>query len=100
MHPIPIVHGLTVGELAGMINGEGWLDGGIQCDLEVIPVENYDRKTIFSLLLKPSPNLPNDQSVRLYPFLCLFEGTPISVGRGTEIPFQIIGYPNPDFGSF
>jgi uncharacterized protein YbbC (DUF1343 family) len=95
MHPIPIVHGLTVGELAGMINGEGWLANGLKCDVEIIPVKNWTHEDFYSLPVKPSPNLPNDQAVRLYPSLCLFEGTVISVGRGTEIPFLVIG--NPEF---
>lgn len=95
MHPIPIVHGLTVGELAGMINGEGWLENGVKCDVETIPVKNWKHEDFYSLPVKPSPNLPNDQAVRLYPSLCLFEGTVISVGRGTEIPFLVIG--NPEF---
>jgi uncharacterized protein YbbC (DUF1343 family) len=93
MHPIPIVHGLTVGELAGMINGEGWLENGIKCDLEVIRLKNWTHDTFYSLPVKPSPNLPNDQAVKLYPSLCLFEGTVISVGRGTQTPFLIIGNP-------
>jgi uncharacterized protein YbbC (DUF1343 family) len=93
MHPIPIVHGLTVGELAGMINGEGWLENGVKCDVEVIPLKNWTHETFYSLPVKPSPNLPNDQAVRLYPSLCLFEGTVISVGRGTQKPFLIIGNP-------
>lgn len=95
MHPIPIVHGLTVGELAQMINGEKWLEGGLTCDVDIIPVKNWSHGKFYSLPAKPSPNLPNDQSVRLYPSLCLFEGTVISVGRGTQIPFLIIG--NPEF---
>jgi uncharacterized protein YbbC (DUF1343 family) len=95
MHPIPVVHGLTVGELAGMINGEGWLANGLKCDVEIIPVKNWTHEDFYSLPVKPSPNLPNDQAVRLYPSLCLFEGTVISVGRGTEIPFLVIG--NPEF---
>lgn len=95
MHPIPIVHGLTVGELSGMINGEGWLENGVKCDVEVIPVKNWKHDDFYSLPVKPSPNLPNDQAVRLYPSLCLFEGTVISVGRGTDKPFLIIG--NPEF---
>lgn len=95
MHPIPIVHGLTVGELAQMINGEGWLENGVKCDVEIIPVKNWTHQDFYSLPVKPSPNLPNDQAVRLYPSLCLFEGTVISVGRGTQIPFLIIG--NPEF---
>ncbi|MDQ2658565.1 MAG: DUF1343 domain-containing protein [Bacteroidota bacterium] len=95
MHPIPIVHGLTVGELSGMINGEGWLEKGVKCDVEVIPVKNWKHADFYSLPVKPSPNLPNDQAVKLYPSLCLFEGTVISVGRGTQTPFLIIG--NPEF---
>ena len=93
MHPIPIVHGLTVGELAGMINGEGWLEKGVKCDVEVIKLKNWKHDDSYSLPVKPSPNLPNDQAVRLYPSLCLFEGTVVSVGRGTETPFLIIGNP-------
>jgi len=93
MHPIPIVHGMTIGEYAKMINGESWLKNKIQCDLTVIPMDNYTHETIYSLPIKPSPNLPNDQSINLYPSLCLFEGTPISIGRGTEKQFQIVGTP-------
>ncbi|NJL12827.1 MAG: DUF1343 domain-containing protein [Microscillaceae bacterium] len=100
MHPIPVVHGLTVGELARMINGEGWLKGGLKCELLVVPVENYRHADQVSLPVKPSPNLPNDASVRLYPSLCLFEGTQISVGRGTFSPFQVIGAPIPGLGKF
>jgi len=99
MHPIPIVHGLTVGELAKMIVGEKWL-GNWQLDLEVISMKGYTHKTPYSLPIKPSPNLPNDLSIRLYPSLCLFEGTAISVGRGTYFPFQVIGYPNANMGDF
>lgn len=98
MHPIPIVHGLTVGELAQMINAEKWLKGGKTCDLTIIKVKNYTHDTAYSLPVKPSPNLPNDLSIRLYPSLCLFEGTQISVGRGTYSPFQMIGYPKKKFG--
>lgn len=93
MHPIPIVHGLTVGELAGMINGEGWLENKVKCDVEVIPVKGWTHHDFYSLPVKPSPNLPNDQAVQLYPSLCLFEGTVISVGRGTQQPFLVIGNP-------
>ncbi len=100
MHPIPVVHGLTIGELAHMINGEGWLSGGNRCKLSVIPVENYHHNYRYSLTERPSPNLPNDLSVRLYPSLCLFEGTIMSVGRGTEFPFQVVGYPDQSFGNF
>jgi uncharacterized protein YbbC (DUF1343 family) len=95
MHPIPIVHGLTVGELAQMINGEKWLDKGVACDLEVITLKNWKHTDSYSLPLRPSPNLPNDQAIRLYPTLGLFEGTVISMGRGTQIPFLVIG--NPEF---
>jgi uncharacterized protein YbbC (DUF1343 family) len=95
MHPLPIVHGLTVGELAGMINGEGWLEKGVKCEVEVITVKNWNHADPYALPVKPSPNLPNDQAVKLYPSLCLFEGTVISVGRGTQMPFLIIG--NPEF---
>jgi len=93
MHPVPIVHGLTIGEYAKMINGEGWLDNRITCNITVIPVQNYTHNTPYSLPIKPSPNLPNDKSINLYPSLCLFEGTTISVGRGTEKQFQIYGAP-------
>ncbi len=99
-HKIAMIHGLTVGELAKMINGEGWLDGGAQCDLEVIPVQNYDHGMAYELPVIPSPSLPNHLSVRLYMSLCLFEGTDISVGRGTDWPFQVLGYPDPVFGDF
>ena len=100
MHPIPIVHGLTVGELAQMINGEKWLDSNKICDLVVIPMKNYDHTSTYSLPVKPSPNLPNDISIRLYPSLCLFEGTIISVGRGTEFPFQQLGAPKKEYGKY
>jgi uncharacterized protein YbbC (DUF1343 family) len=93
MHPIPIVHGLTVGELAGMINGEGWLANGAKCDVEVIKLQHWKHEDYYAVPIRPSPNLPNDQAIRLYPSLCLFEGTQISVGRGTQIPFLILGNP-------
>ncbi len=93
MHPVPIVHGLTIGEYAKMINGEGWLANTIKCDITVIPVKNYTHKTAYSLPIKPSPNLPNDKAINLYPSLCLFEGTTISVGRGTNKQFQVYGAP-------
>lgn len=93
MHPIPIVHGLTVGELAQMINGEGWLEGGKKCTLTIIPVKNWSHADEYSLPVRPSPNLPNDQAIKLYPSLCLFEQTEISVGRGTNMQFQILGSP-------
>jgi uncharacterized protein YbbC (DUF1343 family) len=93
MHPIPILHGMTIGEYALMINGEKWLKDGLQCPLKIVACENYSRKMPYSLSAKPSPNLPNDQAIKLYPSLCLFEGTPISVGRGTNKQFQIYGSP-------
>jgi uncharacterized protein YbbC (DUF1343 family) len=93
MHPIPVVHGMTFGELAGMINGKGWLAGGVQCDLTVIPCLNYTHATRYELPVRPSPNLPNQRSVYLYPSLCFFEATPVSVGRGTDFPFQVYGHP-------
>lgn len=99
-HKIAMIHGLTVGELAQMINGEGWLDDGAQCDLEVITVQNYDHSMPYELPVVPSPSLPNHLSVRLYTSLCLFEGTDFSVGRGTDWPFQVLGYPDPVFGDF
>lgn len=91
MHPIPIVHGMTIGEYAQMINGENWI--AAKCDLTVIKMENYSRDLIYDLPIKPSPNLPNSRSVNLYPSLCLFEGTTVSVGRGTDYPFQHFGAP-------
>lgn len=99
-HKIAMIHGLTVGELAKMINGEGWLDNGKQVDLTVIPVKNYDHSMKYDLPVIPSPSLPNYASIRLYMSLCLFEGTDVSVGRGTDWPFQVIGYPNPALGQF
>lgn len=94
MHPIPVLHGLTVGELARMINGEEWLKNKVKCDVTIIPVKNYNHALPYSLPVQPSPNLPNDLSIQLYPSLCLFEGTAISVGRGTVYPFQQIGHPS------
>jgi len=93
MHQIPILHGMTIGEYAKMINGEKWLKNGMQCTLEIIPCLNYQRNMPYSLLAKPSPNLPNDQAINLYASLCLFEGTNVSMGRGTEKQFQIYGSP-------
>jgi len=93
MHPIPLLHGMTIGEYAKMINGEKWLKNAAQCKLTVVPCLDYNRKMEYSLPLKPSPNLPNDQSINLYASLCLFEGTNVSVGRGTEKQFQIYGSP-------
>ena len=100
MHPVPIVHGLTVGEYAQMINGENWLPNELICDLTVVKCHNWDHSKLYRLPVKPSPNLPNMLSVYLYPSLCLFEGTVVSVGRGTDFPFQVIGHPrynNSDF---
>lgn len=93
MHPIPIIHGMTIGEYAKMINGEKWLKNGVQCELNIIPVKNYSRDSTYSLPIKPSPNLPNDKAINLYPSLCFFEGTNVSAGRGTEKQFQIFGSP-------
>lgn len=100
MHPIPVVHGLTVGELAQMINEEEWLENGLKCELEVVVMENYAHSDVYSLPIKPSPNLPNDKAINLYPSLCFFEGTKMSIGRGTQFPFQVIGYPDQKFGNF
>ncbi|MBP9132425.1 MAG: DUF1343 domain-containing protein [Saprospiraceae bacterium] len=91
--PIPIVHGMTLGELAWMMNSEGMLNDGIKCRLKVIPCKNYNHKLPYSLPVKPSPNLPNQLSIALYPSLCLFEGTNFSIGRGTNKQFQIYGSP-------
>ena len=110
MHPVPIVHGMTLGEYAKMINGEGWLAENLKCELKIIKVKNYTHKTKYILPIRPSPNLPNSQSISLYPSLCLLEPTSISIGRGTEKQFQIYGHPNfpeskftfkpnPNFGS-
>jgi len=110
MHPVPIVHGMTLGEYARMINGEGWLGEGLKCELKIIEIKNYTHQTQYILPVRPSPNLPNTQSISLYPSLCLLEPTNISVGRGTEKQFQIYGHPNfpkskfkfkpsPNFGS-
>ena len=100
MHPVPIVHGMTVGEYAQMINGEQWLEGGIKCDLTVITCQGYSHELLYSLRTKPSPNLPNMTSIYLYPSICLFEGTQMSIGRGTEFPFQVVGHPDYEPGQF
>lgn len=100
MHPIPLVHGLTVGELARMIKGEGWIAEANQLDLKIIPVANYNHITRYSPPVPPSPNLPNLQAIRLYPSLGLFEGTRVSVARGTAFPFQAVGLPLPQAGNF
>jgi len=96
MHPIPIVHGMTIGEYAKMINGQGWLLNKVRCKITVVPVKNYTRNMRYSLPIKPSPNLPNDKAINLYSSLCFFEGTTISAGRGTEQQFQIFGSPDLD----
>jgi uncharacterized protein YbbC (DUF1343 family) len=93
MHPVPVVHGMTVGEYGQMINGEGWLKNSVKCELTVIRCKNYTHKTFYELPVKPSPNLPNQTSVYLYPSICFFEGTNISLGRGTPFPFQVYGSP-------
>ena len=100
MHPVPIVYGMTIGEYAKMINGEGWLKEGIRCKLSIIPVKNYNRKSTYELSVRPSPNLPNPQSIALYPSLCLLEPTAISIGRGTDFQFQIYGHPKLPKGDF
>ncbi len=99
-HKVAMIHGLTTGELAQMINGEGWLDNGAQCDITIIPVKNYTHKMQYKLPVVPSPSLPTQLSIRLYMSLCLFEGTTINEGRGTDFPFEVYGYPDPSFGDF
>lgn len=93
MHPVPVVYGMTIGEYAKMINGEGWLPNQAKCTLTVIPCKNYNHQSFYELLVKPSPNLPDMRSILLYPSTCFFEGTTLSLGRGTDKPFQYIGHP-------
>ncbi|THH40615.1 DUF1343 domain-containing protein [Neolewinella litorea] len=93
LDPIPVVHGLTVGEYGRMVNGEGWLGDGLKCDLTVVPCHDYTHETVYELPVPPSPNLPNQRSIYLYPSLCFFEGTSLSVGRGTDRQFQLYGHP-------
>lgn len=100
MHPIPLLHGMTVAELARMIKGESWLTSEKELALTVVKVKNYQRNLTYSLPIKPSPNLPNDQSISLYPSLAFFEATPVSIGRGTDFPFQVIGHNNVSMGHF
>ncbi len=94
MHPVPVVYGMTIGEYAQMINGEGWLKDSIQCPLKVIPCAHYTHDKFYELPVAPSPNLRNSNAIRLYPQLCLFEGTAVSVGRGTSFPFEVFGHPD------
>ena len=98
--PIPIVHGMTLGELALMINGEGWLSDKRKCELTVIPCKNYKHSTLYELPIPPSPNLPNIKSIYLYPSTCFFEGTVMSLGRGTSLPFQVYGHPDYKGGNY
>ena len=96
MHEIPIVYGMTIGEYGKMVNGEKWLEDGIQCDYTVIELDNYDHNKYADIPISPSPNLPTMNSILYYPWLCLFEGTVVSVGRGTDKPFEQIGHPDYD----
>lgn len=100
MHPIPVVHGMTVGEYAQMVNGEGWLKNGVSCNLSVVSCENYSHDRSYELPIKPSPNLPNPTAIYLYPSLCFIEGTTASAGRGTNLQFQIYGHPDYSGGDF
>lgn len=100
LHPVPIVHGLTVAEYALMINGEGWLENGLKCDLHHVECLNYNHTKFYELPVPPSPNLPNMKSIYLYPSLCWFEGTTVSVGRGTNKQFQVFGQPSCTVGSY
>lgn len=99
MQPIPVVHGMTIAEYASMLNGEKWLEGNKACELIIIKMKGWNHHSIYNLPVRPSPNLPNMTSVYLYPSLCFFEGTIVSVGRGTDLPFQVIGYPDKPTGS-
>jgi len=100
MHPVPVVYGMTIGEYARMVNGEGWLKNRIKCDLRIIPLAGYTHNTRYVIPVRPSPNLPDANAVLLYPSLCLFEGTKISVGRGTDFPFEVYGNPDLNYASF
>ncbi len=100
MHRVPVVHGMTIGEYGMMLNGEKWLSNGVQCDLTVVRMHDYTHNTRYSLPIPPSPNLQSDEAVYLYPSLCLFEGTFISVGRGTDKPFQVYGHPDLKDGDY
>ena len=100
MHPVPVVHGMTVGEYAQMVNGEGWLKGGVACKLEVVKCSGYTHQTPYVLPRKPSPNLPNMRAIYLYPSICYFEGTQVSLGRGTDKQFQVLGTPGFPLGDY
>jgi len=100
MHPVPVIYGMTIGEYARMVNGEYWLNDSMQCNLSIISLTGYSHQLTFELPVKPSPNLPNWQSIYLYPSLCLFEGTIVSEGRGTDYPFQVFGHPDYHWGNF
>ncbi len=100
LHEVPAVYGMTIGEYARMVNGEGWLANQVKCQLEVIPCMGYDHRTHYDLPIKPSPNLPNMTAILLYPSLCFFEGTVVSVGRGTDKQFQVIGAPGTTVGDY
>lgn len=94
MHEVPVVHGMTIGEYALMVNNEGWLENGVKCDLQVVACQGWDHTSFYELPIPPSPNLPNMKAVYWYPSLCFFEGTIVSIGRGTDIPFQCAGHPD------
>jgi uncharacterized protein YbbC (DUF1343 family) len=100
MHPVPVIHGMTVGEYAQMVNGEGWLANGVRCQLKVVTCEQYSHQSAYTLPVKPSPNLPNMRSIYLYPSLCFFEGTQLSIGRGTDKQFQVLGHPDLAIGEY
>jgi len=100
MHPVPVVYGMTIGEYAEMINGENWINSDNKADLKVVKLMNWNHDTKYILPVKPSPNLPNRESILLYPSLCFFEGTVVSAGRGTDYPFQVFGMPNMAKGDF
>lgn len=100
MQPVPVVYGMTMGEYAEMLNGEGWLKDGVRCDLTVVPLKFWKHSDDYVLPVAPSPNLPNQAAIRLYPSLCFFEGTDVSLGRGTDYPFQCYGFPDNENGTF
>ncbi len=100
VHPIPLVHGMTIGEYAKMVNGQGWLGDNLQCDITIVPIKNYTHNTEYTLPIRPSPNLPNDIAINLYPSLGFFEGTTVNAGRGTETQFQIYGSPDLSIDKF